>query len=186
MVRFYLVPKVGAGTITDPFRPKYFTENGISFSGLDLGIEPTILVGADTTDAQHAILAAQSDVYAIPALTSTVGGNPTLNQTRNRLEQRGIPGSWVIASTTYRAIVTRIGDTCRIAQRLNGRHKNRLYPTGVTLDSTLTQDLLTQLTDIAGSFGISAAGLSTSTTLRQALITLGDQLPPFVLAGETF
>lgn len=186
MVRFFIIPKIGAGTPLDPFRPKYLTENSIGYSALDLGIEPTFLVGADVSDAQLGILAAQSDVLVIPPLESVVGGNPTLNQVRNRIEQRGIPGSWIVASTTYRAIVSVVGDTCRIAQRLHGRHRKRLYDPGVTLDSALSPAMLADFQSIADSFGISAAALSLTTTVREALLLLGNQLEAFTLAGEPF
>lgn len=186
MIRFYLAPKVGTGTITDPRRAKYFSEQGIFSSGMDLGIESLFLVGADTDDAQHSFLSAQGDITVIPPLDQVVGGNPTLNVVRNKLEQAGIPGTWIQATTTYHQIVSTSGDTCMIAQRLNGLHKKRLYPPGVTLDSTLSPEMLAEFQSIADSFGIDDSMLSTSTTVRQALLALGNQLPPFTLAGVQF
>ena len=187
MARFYLVPKVGTGSLTDPFRPKYFIENGIAIAGaMDLGIEPTFLVGANPTDAQHAILAAASDVFVIPDIATTVGGNPTLNRVRNSLEQRNIPGSWVLATTTYREIVGSVGRNCQILQRLRGLHQTRLFPPGVSLDSTPTADVFSKLVSTGQSFGLNTSTLAITLTVRENLLRLTTQMPAFTLAGETF
>jgi hypothetical protein len=193
-VRFFIVPRVGSGTtLTDTFRPAYFGQvatfpqlAGVLYQAMDYGLDPTFLVGADVTQAQHDFLSVQSDVFALPLLDTTVGGNPTLNQIRNRLEQRSIPGSWLVAGTTYRQIVGRVGRTCQILQRMHGRHNQRLFEAGVTLDSLLTSTLLTTLVDIGTSFGMTTSGLSTAITVRQALLVLADQFPQIHLAGEVF
>ena len=184
---FYIVPKIGTGTITDPFRPKYIGDLvGVRWSAIDYGLDPTFLVGANLTAEQHAFVAGQSDAYAIPPLETTVGGNPTLNQVVNRLEQSSIPGTWVQETTTYRVLTGRVGRFCLILQRLHGRHNKRLFEPGTTLDSTLSETLLQQLIDVGASFGLNTAGFSTALTVREALILLGDQLPAFTLEGETF
>ena len=184
---FYIVPKIGTGTIEDPLRPKYIGDMaGVQWSAMDYGLEATFLVGANLTADQHTFVASQSDAYAIPPLDTTVGGNPTLNQTQNRLEQSSIPGTWVQATTTYRVLTGRVGRFCLIVQRLRGRHNKRLFEPGTTLDSNLTDSLLQQLLDVGSSFGLNTAGFSTALTVREALILLADQLPAFSLAGETF
>jgi hypothetical protein len=197
---FYLVPKVGAGTSPlDAFRPKYIGDFGTaldpmvpkatlrpSMSAMDLGIEPTFLVGAFLTAAQHTFVTAQSDVFAFPALDVPVGGNPTLNRTRNELEQRNIPGSWIQAATTWRQVIGEIGRNCIILQRLQGRHQRRLFEPGVSLDSLPSQDLLTQLASVGTSLGLSVTGLSIVNTVRANLMVLTAQILPFGLAGEMF
>lgn len=184
---FYIVPKIGSGTFVDPYRPKYIGDMvGVQWSAMDYGLDPTFLVGANLTAEQHAFVAGQSDAYAIPPLETAVGGNPALNQTVNRLEQSSIPGSWVQATTTYRVLTGRVGRFCLILQRLHGRHNKRLFEPGTTLDSNLTETLLQQLIDVGTSFGLNTAGFSTALTVREALILLADQLPPFSLAGEAF
>jgi hypothetical protein len=188
---FYLIPKEGVGTIFDPIRPKYVwdyikADPTIVWGAMDLGIEPTFLVGITLTPAQHAFVTAQSDVFAIPALETEVGGNPALNRTRNGLEQRNIPGAWVQATTTWRQVVREIGSNCLILQRLQGRHQKRLFEPGVSLDSVPSQQLLADLIDVAASFGLNTGTLSISATVRDNLQRLTVQMPVFFLAGEVF
>ena len=153
---------------------------------MDLGIEPTFIVGAFLTAAQHTFVSAQGDVMVFPALDTAVGGNPTLNQVRNNLEQRNIPGSWVVATTTWRQVIGEVGRNCLLLQRLSGLHKTRLFPPGVSLDSTPNQTVLTQLTDVGQSFGLTTSGLSLALTVRDNLRLLTVQMPPFSLIGEVF
>lgn len=186
-VGFYIVPKIGSGTFQDSYRPKYFGDMvGVEWYGMPYGLDATFLVGAFLTPEQQTTLAANADVYVVPPLNDAVGGNPVLNQTRNRLEAQSIPGSWVESTTTNRQLVGRIGRVCLILQRLNGRHNKRMFEAGVGLDSNLTQTLLNQLLDVGASFNLNMGGFSTALTVRQALLLMADQLPAFVLAGETF
>ncbi len=189
---FYLVPKVGSGTFADLFRPKYVSDmtnidgTPVQWSGMDLGIEPTFLIGVNLTAAQHTSLTSETDVVSIPDINTQVGGNPTLNRTRNDLEQRNIPGSWVIASTTWRQVVGTVGRNCLILQRLNGLHRTRLFPPGVSLDSTPDSVVFQQLRDVGSSFGLVVSGLSMGLTVRNNLSLLTSQMPAFVLANEVF
>lgn len=192
---FYIVPKIGSGaSVTDPHRPKYFSQidaatwptmAGVLFSGMPYGLEPVYLVGANVTAPQATFLAGQGDVYAVPSLNSQVGGNPTLNQIRTRLEGLGIPGSWVASTTTNRQLLGRLGRVMQIAQRLHGRHNKRVLD-GVSLDSNLTQTSLTELSNVGQSLGLDVSGLSTAITVRAAILLLADQVPAFSLAGEVF
>lgn len=189
-MNFYIIPKVGTGSPTDPFRPKYLSDpvnfpdlSSAPWSAMDYGIEPTFLVAANTSAAQHATLSGFSDVDAIPNLNTTVGGNPTLSQTQNKMESRQIPGAWITATTLWREVTGKFGRFCMIAQRLNGRRKKRIFPPGVTLDSNLTTETLGDLSDTAQSFGISVS-LTTSMTVRDALMLIELQMPFFRLGGE--
>jgi hypothetical protein len=184
---FYLVPKIGTGAFTDPFRPKYIGDiPGALWSAMDLGIEPTFIVGANLTAQQHTAVAANGDVFVFPDITTAVGGNPTLNRARNGLEQRNVPGSWIVAATTWRQVIGEVGRNCLILQRLNGIHKTRLFPPGVSLDSAPTQAVLDQLIDVGESFGLNVASLSIGLTVRDNLLLLTSQIPSFTLAGEVF
>jgi hypothetical protein len=195
---FYLVPKIGAGTFFDTFRPKYIGDFGTArdpmtpqavarpqWAGMDLGIEPTFLVGANLTAAQHTFVQSQGDVMVIPALDTVVGGNPTLNQTRNALEQRNIPAN-ITAATTWRQVVGIVGRNCLILQRLNGLHKTRLFPAGVSLDSQPNQAVLDQLVSVGQSFGMNVSGLSIALTVRENLLLMTAQMGAFSLMGEAF
>jgi hypothetical protein len=185
---FYLVPKVGTGTALDPFRPKYIGDlAGVQWSAMDLGIEPTFIVGANLSAAQHTSVSGQSDVFAFPAnIDGAVGGNPTLNRVRNGLEQRNIPGADIASTWTWRQVIGRVGDTCLILQRLNGQHQTRLFPPGVSLDSQPDQPVFEQLVSVGQSFGLTTSTLSIALTVRENLLRLSDQLPGFTLGGEVF
>jgi hypothetical protein len=195
-LRFYIVPletvvlvlpAPGGGTFEMVVtRPKYIGELGASYSSMGYGLDATALVGANLTDAQHAFVSGQGDVVVIQPLDNAIGGNPVLNQTRNKLEQTGIPADQIVASTTNRQMVGLVGRLCLIRQRLQGRQNKRLFESGVTLNSNLTPDLLDQLVDVGGSFGLDTSSLNLGVTVRQALLILAGQLPAFSLAGEVF
>ena len=188
MANFYLVPKVQESTPTGlMFVPKYFASMNIApRASMDYGLDPQFLVCAEVTPEQHAFLQAQSDVLVIPPLDDVVGGNPTLNQVRNRLENENIPATWIQSTTTWRLIVGRVGRYCLILQRLHRLHNKRLFEPGTTLDSQLSPTLLAQLQDVGRSLGLNVSALTLSTIVRDALTGLGDQLPAFVLLVESF
>jgi hypothetical protein len=193
-LRFYIVPKIGTGSgpgapgsgiPADPYRPKYFSDNGWAFSAIDYGVD-FFLVGAVTTPEQHAFLVAQGDVWAIPDINTTVGGNPTLNRIRNDLEARSMPGTWIESPTTYRFLVRRLGSCALILQRIRGAVGRHVFGSGNTLPTTLTGELLNDFMAAGESLGLDTSGLNTGLTIRAAILYLADQLPPFHLAGETF
>jgi hypothetical protein len=187
-LRFYIVPletvvlvlpAPGGGTFEMVVtRPKYIGELGASYSSMGYGLDATALVGANLTDAQHAFVSGQGDVVVIQPLDNAIGGN--------KLEQTGIPADQIVASTTNRQMVGLVGRLCLIRQRLQGRQNKRLFESGVTLNSNLTPDLLDQLVDVGGSFGLDTSSLNLGVTVRQALLILAGQLPAFSLAGEVF
>lgn len=193
-VNFYVVPKVGTGTFVDSFRPKYIGEPNvypemsprIAYSAMDYGMDATFLVGANVTQAQATFLATQADVTVIPPLDTAVGGNPVLNQTRNKLEQQSIPGSWITSTTTYRQIVGKIGRFSLVLQVFQGTHHRRLFEPGITLDSNLTAELIVIFTNAAQRFNISPDPLTSAMTVRDALLYLENLMPSFTLAGEVF
>jgi hypothetical protein len=187
-LQFYMVDKIGTGARTDPYRPEYIGDMaGVAWSAMDLGIEPTFIVGANLTADQHTFVSNQSDVFAFPAnLDAPVGGNPALNRVRNGLEQRNIPGSDIQASWTWRQVIGRIVESCFILQRLNGRHQRRLFEPGVSLDSAPSAELLADLIDVGQSFGMNTSALSIAVSVRENLLALTGQVPPIGLAGEVF
>lgn len=189
MASFYIVPKVLESTpFGETWRPKYIPAMGVRWAAMDYGLDPQFLVGANVSQAQHDFLAAQSDVIVIPPLDQQVGGNPTLNQVRNRLEQQNIPASWIQATTTWRQVTGNIGRYSMLLQRLHGMHNQRLFEPGVSLDSTLTPTLLSRLQGVGTSFlpALNVSALTLTTTVRDALMGLGDQIPRVDLMGEVF
>lgn len=166
--RFYLVPKIGSGTNTDTFRPKYFqpTEGDawIRWSAVDG--DDWMLVKAETTPEQHTTLVGYADVLAAPAnLSDRVTGVPAM---RTRLEAFGIPSEWVTASTTYGDVIKAVATHAHFSQKMRRRGG-----TIRTLDVPLKDvpAARERLRDVASQFGVDAnsVGVTANMTVRQAL-----------------
>lgn len=168
MIRFYLCPME---TIIDARgrnvrRAKYVADLGITTTSVnDYGNEPTCLLAADVTPAQHTALTANADVSAFPLdLDSTVGAN--LATVQNALESRNLPADDVTSNTSYRIILRWIVAIFSITTA------DPLFSATVTLDTTLGQLSATQRAELkanAESAGYSTAGLTLASTIRQAL-----------------
>lgn len=184
-LHFYLVPTDGG--VTSPRVPKYFGDPTVrTFLGAIRYGPDHYLVGADLPDADHATVSGFSDVFVIPPLNQAVGGNPTLNQVRNELKARSIPGDWVQATTTWRQVVGRVGRCAQILQRMFSTLGRHLFGGGNALSTTLTTSLRDDFIATGQSFNFNVNGITTSVTVETALLLLADQFPPFVVAGETF
>lgn len=187
--RFYIVPKVGAGMDDDAIRPKYIGDGGINYSAMDYGLENVFLVGADVTDAQHASLAAQIDVIAIPSDLDSLVSITALTTVQSRMEGILVPAEWLTTGNSYRDVIRTVGKLFLLMQRFHGTQLRKLFSGTVTLDTRLNQLSRAErdaLTDTAVSLGLDVTGVTTTMTVRQAIKFLADQLPPFVLRGETF
>lgn len=187
-VRCYLVPKAGAGTFVDRFRPKYFRELGITNRrSMDYGLENLFLVAVDVTAQQHTDLTANGDVIAFPQnLDAQVGANLTTVQ--NLLEGVGLPGLVVETQHTYRQIVFGVVGMMRLAQVFRAINGISWFNGGVTLATTmseLTQQQRDRLRAVAERFGIDYSGVTGGSTMRQVLWGLARKLPTDCLLGET-
>lgn len=190
MVRFYFMPATGSGaSILDARRAKYadaLRANGVHFSSIDYGILPVFFLAADVTLEQHAQIAAQSDVVAIPAnLDNTVGA--ALSDVQTRLEQLRIPAEWVTAQHTHRQVIRRVLAWFLFAQRHNGLHHEKLFPDTANLDNTvgqLPQALRTRLNQTAQSFDMDTSAITPSTTIRQLMGIITSQLTPEIHIGS--
>jgi len=181
-VRFYLAPME---TITDARnrqvrRAKYIAALGITTSALnDYGNEPTCLLAADVTPAQHTALVANADVSAFPVdLDSTPGAN--LATVQSALETRNLPADDVTANTPYRIILRWIIAIFSITTA------QPLFTGGVTMDTTLgalTAQQRAELQANAQSAGYSTTGLTLQSTIRQALRRAITDAGPRTLLG---
>ena len=121
MKRYYITKIIGDGTENNPYRPK-IADAGVSWVG-------AIPTGADgkplfawafvlAATANHVTLLADTDNDGLPDLSpdATLGSLSTLVRTAllNRLADRGIDVSDIKTTTTYRALLNRVG------QRLSG------------------------------------------------------------------
>lgn len=191
--RFYLVPTIGQGSpITDPRRPKYInhvTTPTIRWRAMHYGLEPVSLLAADLTGGQHTALVANSDVVSIPTNIDATISAGALTAVQTNLAALNIPSEWVTTAHTYRDVLRLVGKVFQVAQRLRGRFGHRLFESGITLTTTLsqlTQNQRDHLVAAADSFGIDTSQATGATTIRTCLRVLAQQLPPFGLALETF
>jgi hypothetical protein len=178
--RIYIVPRIGSGVITDPYRPAYFGSQGLDmpWAAMDYGGAAVFIVGADTDDAQDATLTGQADVIGLPAdLDTTIGTVARRNAVRAFLEARDIPGNWVQTATTYRTILRTVAGLFQFAQRLRGRTKRQLFRGGFTLATqwqNVPADVRADVLDAAQSFGYDTSGVTNTTTMRAILQALGN------------
>jgi len=183
--RLYVVPVVGAGTDADRRRPKYFRDViAGAYGAMDYGVEPWMVVGADLSASDHALLASQVDVQALPLdLTATLTGGQ-VTATKAFLEAANLPAGWVTTALTWAAVVRTVLGVFSFVQRFGaiyaaatGSPPPSLFSGGVTLDSTfgsLPLAVRTALADTADDQGISTAGITGGTTVRVLLKTMAD------------
>jgi len=189
VIRWYVLPLVGAGTDDDPRRPAYVADTGAAWAGMDYGAEPIMLVRANVSSAQHAAIAANADVIAVPAdLDAAIGG--TLATAQARLEAVQIPADWMTAGMTWRQALRGVAAVFQLGQRLNGLGlAARLFGGGITLSTTfgeLSANVRTRLAAMADSFGFDRSAVAAGTTLRQALRGLAVQWTRELrIGGET-
>jgi hypothetical protein len=190
--RFYLVPVVvnGAGDRT----PKYFSDGTVTAknqSASYFGRENWVLVASDLSDADDAVLVAKPDAFGAPHEldTTLTAGQVTFVQTR--LEAANMPAQWVSTSTTWRQLLRMLIGINLITQRYSGRNATNFFSV-TTLNATVG-DLPTQvradMLAAATDFGLSTTGITLTTTIRQALRILGEQIRDssrmFVFNGVT-
>jgi hypothetical protein len=196
-LNLYVMPIVGTGTSrSDPRRPKYSTTifPALQWGMFDYGNEPWCLVGVVDIDVPtDSTLSGEPDVLALPAnLDQAIGSGAALTRARTGLESVNIPGTWLTAANTWRDAVRFVGAVCQFAQRYQGATGGVWFTGGVTLASTfnsLPQAARDGLTVAAESFGFDTSGITGTSTLRQILLSVGQQYlatqPPLVLANVT-
>ena len=187
--RLYLVPMIQV--VRPPTGltrvPKYAHNSGVSWAIMDFGLEPTAILCADVSAAQHTQLSTQSDVTAIPIdLDSQLGAQ--LATVESALEAINLPADWIQATHTYRLVLRMVTGVVRVAQRVHGIRGTvgRLFPAGVTLNTQYNQlapGIQSALVQAAAGMGIDHSSLTNTSTLRAILRTFGNQLPPISLLG---
>jgi hypothetical protein len=187
--RYYLLPKVTAPSPSGPWNatwPAYLQDANVTvWSAMDYGLEPVMLVRADVTNAQHNAITANADADAFPTnLENTLGAN--VGTVETQLEAKGIPGDWVTAGMTFRAVLRWVARLFCIAQRLNGRAGLRLL-SDQTLSSTVGDLPIAKrqaLNEAAQSLGLDTSSITLAMTIRQALKILGNQITLTIVIGE--
>ena len=144
------------------------------------GAQGILLVAADVDDATDKAITALSGVLRIPDNLDQQVGAGGLTIVRNALETRNIPGNWVQAGTTYRALLRVALGAFTLLQRYRAISGNmgKVLQGAVTLNtvfSTLSQQTRDYLLATASSLKLDITGLTGDLTLRQILKAVGDQ-----------
>lgn len=172
----YLVPVIGDGTEDDPRRPKYVT----SFSAMDYGFQPVMLVATDVDDATDAALQLNADVTRIPDALDNQLGAAALAIVQNALETRHLPAGWVTGGITYRALLRTVGGFFAFLQRYSTVANTTALVFGGAVDLETTMNQLSaakrqELKDTAVSLGLDISGIAGNTKLRAVLKNIADQ-----------
>jgi len=199
-MRYYIVPKIGDGlTPITAFRPKYTDPGSLSptwrvglveasdgrYEALDYGFASWMLVALTLSAADDALLVAQPDVVALPTNLDLLVSLGALATVRAALEARGMPGTWVQTTHSYRqiaAFLVRLISFSRVARKMVGR----LLALGFTLDSTLAELTVLQrqqLQQAALDMGASSSGVTLNMTFRDVFLLISNQVLP---NGEFF
>lgn len=175
------MPITGAGTITDARRPKYADTDlaGVIWSMMDYGSEPFCLVGT----ADNAALNARADVTAMSTALDTNLSAASVTSIKTALEAQNIPSNWVTTANTYRQFVRVIAGLFSLLQRFAFYSVTSLFSgnTLTTTFGTLSATMQGNILSAAADLGLSTAGLTASTTIRQMLVSVGQQY-----ASKTF
>lgn len=186
----YLLPIVGDGTKATPREPKYLPALGASWSMVDYGFQPFALAAADVSDATDTSIQGNVDVTKVPDNLDQLLGAGAVVTVQNALENRNIPAGWVTAALSYRTVLRTIWGFFAFLQRYSAVSGNTspLIAATVNLDTQfnqLSQTARTNLQDTATSLGLSSAGLTGTSTIRQILKNMADQWGdrPFTVGG---
>jgi hypothetical protein len=192
-LNLYVMPIV-AGAKPNTREPKYRSSYASvpNPDMLDYGNESWCLVGlTDPPASVDTALKANADVIAIPTNLDQAVGAGALARVRSDLESVNIPGTWVQATNTWRDVVRYVYACCRFAQRFQGGNcGGQWFTGGTTLATTfgaLTAAVRQCVLDAASSFSFDTSALTAGSTLRQVLVSVGNQYlgtqPQPVFAG---
>ena len=180
--RFYVLPVVGSGRDhTDGRRPKYLeTMRTVPWSAMDYGAEPVMLLRAEVTPAEDALLRSNPDVFAAPVNLDTTLTAAQVANARAALEGLRIPAAnWVATSITGRQLVRTVAQIMQFHQRLGAlRGNTRTFGGAVTLETQwhqLSAQHQSAITQAAESLGFSLEPLKGTNSLRNILKAMADQ-----------
>lgn len=185
--RIYIVPVIGTGTHIDPRRPKYFGDGTVpeQYSAMDYGMEPWMVVAADLSPADDAIVIGEPDAFGLPFdLTANLTGGQ-VTAVKNFLESINLPAGWVNTSFTWTGVLRIVLGIFSYFQRFtfiyaeanNGVVPGTIFNGGISLNSTfgsLPAAVRSAMIATAQDQNISTAGMTGSTTIRVILKVLGD------------
>jgi hypothetical protein len=201
--RLYITPAIGNGNsnepqpwtnTTGPYRPKYF--DGLRYSGIHYGFQPTYLVGADLPGATDTAIAANADVFAFPFNLQATLSNAQATNARAAFAAALIPEQWVNASMLWLQVARTVAGMFAFMRRLAAVIAARTGQPVVFIDASSKlniqfgslpvenqQDILAAASSLGHSINVAP-----NTQLRQVLKDLADQWAstPFPMNEFTF
>lgn len=191
----FLVPMVGTGTKTDPFRAKYSDDPAVTTSGsIRSAREGECIAMFDATQTYLDSIAAQSDSMRL-ATEANIDNALTANQAnaaKTFVEARGIPGDFVNQGDTRREAIRAICGLFLFCQRAEGLlgvgFKQRAIQLGVTLATqwnSMPQELRDVFISVRDDHGWNNLGLTGSSSLRQIMLAVSEQFEntPLFIGG---
>lgn len=190
-LHLYILPAIGTGVRGDPRRPKYLGDFVGDQSALDFGFQPVFLVVKDISDADHALLSANGDVFAFPEDLASRPLAAAVPVIQAQLELVQIPADWVNAASQWRDIARTIAGMFLFFQRLNAVWGNVQFLDGTTRTLNTRFNQLDQaqrqaLEETSASLGYTVS-FSPNDTLRNILKAMADAwgTKPIFLGGIT-
>lgn len=190
-LRFYIVPE-----FRDPILlarvPKYIGASDApiaQWQARDYGLDQVFAVGAFVTAAQHTAIASNIDVIAIPAQLDSAIGLVALSTVQDRLESLRVPAGWVTAQHTYRDVLRVTLRIFNFMGRFHAREGRTFFESGITLETRMNQLTAGQraaLTSAADSFGLDTSAVTNTSTVRQVLKLIADEMPAVTIFNEVF
>lgn len=146
------------------------------------GAEGVCLVAVDVSSLDHGIISGNSDVLSFPENLDANPGSAARNTAVTALEARGIPAGWVQAGMSWRQILRSVAKIVRVTKEMDGAANliGRLLSNGRTLSTQLQdlpQGIRQRMIAYAQRNGWDTSGLSNTSTIRQILKFLADQVP---------
>jgi hypothetical protein len=179
-IRYYIVPiervdlgrgpkyfkwRLGTGTIT------------CQWAMVDYGQVDQAVVAADISDADHATLAAASDVMTLPVNLDANMTAGAVNTAQTWLESIGVPAGWINAGLTYREVLRTVTALFLFVQRVCAILGRAITITQAGLNTqfrNLPADVRAAITQAADEQGFNRTGISNTTTMRNILKLMAD------------
>lgn len=177
----YFTGAQGTGSAADPRRPKYVEAFGVPWTAMDFGQAPVFLVWAVLPPAIEDTLTPNSDFAKVPVDLDVFLTAPQVLAWTSRLEALGLPAQWISVDITWRQAIRGLAAIFLFAQRA------AVNIIQANLDQTFSQlpaAVRTRLTDAAASLGLSTAGISGATPVRQVMRAVAQQWPYNIRLGD--
>jgi hypothetical protein len=180
-IQVYIVPLILGGRSNHRF-PKYFPyPHQFNWSLLDYGLHDIAVIWANINPATDTILQAASDVHAFPVNLDTNLGAGILTALKTKLESNfNVPMDRFTIANTWRDILRVTWRAFKFGCVHHAQTGGKIFTTGVTLDSTFSSLPVAarqRLLATANFLNLNTSTLSGSSTLRQIMNAISDQIP---------